>query len=120
MQTKIMSALFAAAFAMPVTAAPLFFSTGNVDGRMAMASRPSSAGFVETEAADDFTLSSASVLTNGTFTGLIPTGSSVTRVTVEIYRVFPFDSTDPPSGNVPTCVTLPPTLCFKTELPDRA
>ena len=43
----------------PVSAGPLatfFFSTGNPDAKMGMASRPGANGQVETEAADDFLL----------------------------------------------------------------
>jgi PEP-CTERM motif len=80
----------------------LLVDTGLVNGQMAMASRPSSAGKIETEAADDFVLGSSSLINSGTFTGLIPTGAHVTGVTTEIYRVFPLDSQVPPSNNVPT------------------
>ncbi len=40
----------------PVQAESFFFSTGNPDGKMATASRPSSAGKIEIESADDFVL----------------------------------------------------------------
>ena len=92
---------------------PFFFSTGNPDGKMATASRPSSAGKVEIESADDFILASQTSLTNATFTGLI-TGATPTigEVRVEIYRVFPLDSTTPPSGNVPTRVNSPSDVEF--------
>jgi hypothetical protein len=89
----------------PVAADSFFFSTGAPDGKMATASRPGSAGVLETESADDFVLTSPTSLTSATFTGLIPAGlsaSDITQVRVEIYRVFPKDSTIPPSGNVPT------------------
>jgi hypothetical protein len=59
-------------------------------------------------------------LTSASFTGLIPnTGapgqSNVTRVTVEIYRVFPLDSTFPPSGAVPNRNNSPSDVAFKTR-----
>ena len=61
-------------------------------------SRPTSMGVDEIEAADDFILSTQALLNSATFTGLIPSGCwSVSNVTIEIYRVFPLDSTDPPS-----------------------
>jgi hypothetical protein len=94
-----------------VTAGParagntFFFSTGDPDGKMAMASRPDSAGKIEIEAADDFVLTTNTNITSATFTGLLPTGASlsdIADVRVEIYRVFPNDSTFPPDGNVPT------------------
>jgi hypothetical protein len=92
-----------------------FFSTGDPDGLMAMASRPSSAGLIEIEAADDFTLATATAITSATFTGLLPAQASLSdigQVRVEIYRVFPLDSTDPPSGNVPTRVNSPSDVAF--------
>ena len=75
-------------------AAPVFFSTGNPDGRMALGSRPAASG-VEIEAGDDFALSEPTSLTGASFTGLLPSSASlstVQQVVVEIYRVFPLDS----------------------------
>jgi hypothetical protein len=57
-----------------------FFSTGNPDGRMAMASRPSSAGKVEIEAVDDFILTLPTNITNATFIGLQPSGASLLAI----------------------------------------
>lgn len=87
----------------PASANPFFFSTGNPDGLVATASQPSSSGKTEIEAADDFALSVDTTITSATFTGLL-TGvdPTIVGVRVEIYRVFPLDSTSPPSGNVPT------------------
>ena len=104
----------------PAGATPFFFSTGNPDGLMASASRPDSGGQFEIESADDFVLSSATSLTNATFTGLIPSGSSVQDVVVEIYRVFPNDSdvgrtSGPPlfsTTQVPTRVNSPSDVAF--------
>ena len=73
----------------PAVADPFLFNTGNVNGLMAAATRPSSAGKFEIEAGDDFIVSSQTQLNSATFTGLIPTGASVSSVRVEIYRVFP-------------------------------
>ena len=90
--------------ALPASADPFFFSTGAPDGLLASASRPDSPGKLEIETGDDFVLTGQTHLTNATFTGLIPLGvslSSVNQVIVEVYRVFPKDSTVPPSGNVP-------------------
>ncbi len=93
------------------TASPItFFSTGNPDGLIATASRPSSPGKIEIETADDFILSQATIVNGATFTGLLPSGaplSTVTDVEIEFYRVFPLDSANPPSGNVPTRVNSP-------------
>ena len=98
------------------------FSTGNPDGKMATASRPSSTGNPEIESADDFLLTSPTELTSATFTGLVPTGSIVSgagsvveQVVVEIYLVFPQNSTNPPSGAVPTRTNSPSDV----ELDDR-
>ena len=102
--------------AAPSHATLFFFDTGNVDGRMATASRPDSAGKIEIEAADDFVTTSETQITSATFTGLV-TGIAPTigEVVVEIYRVFPLDSTVPPSGNVPTRVNSPSDLAFDSR-----
>ena len=114
MRISILSAL---AIALPISAFAdtLLVNTGNVDGRMAMASRPDSAGKIEIEAADDFVLGSSSLVNSGTFTGLLPSSYSVSSVTVEIYRVFPLDSNNPPSGNVLTRVNSPSDVAFDSR-----
>jgi len=109
--------------AAPALAGPFFFSTGDPDGKMATASRPSSAGKIEIESADDFVLTLPTVLTSATFTGLLPTGiplSDIVDVRVEIYRVFPADSdvsrtSGPPdfsTDRVPTRVNSPSDVEF--------
>jgi hypothetical protein len=116
-----------AMMAAPVSAGSFFFSTGSPDGKMATASRPSSAGKIEIESADDFVLTSPTILTSATFTGLLPTGiplSDVVDVRVEIYRVFPALSdvtrtSGPPTfstDRVPTRVNSPSDV----ELADRS
>jgi hypothetical protein len=59
--------------ALPASADPFFFSTGNPDGKMATASRPDTAVAPapsnEIESADDFALTSATRITSATFTG---------------------------------------------------
>jgi hypothetical protein len=97
--------------------AQFFFSTGNVIDRMAMASRPTGPAGDEIEAADDFALLQRTFITGGSFTGLLPAqwAGSVESVTIEIYRVFPFDSNNPPSGNVPTRVNSPSDVAFDTR-----
>jgi hypothetical protein len=88
---------------------------GAPDGLLASASRPDSPGKIEIETGDDFVLTGQTHLTSATFTGLVPLGtslSSVNGVTVEIYRVFPNDSTVPPSGNVPTRANSPSDVAF--------
>jgi hypothetical protein len=107
----------------PAAADTFLFSTGNVNGLMAAATRPSSAGKFEIEAGDDFIVSSQTRLNNATFTGLIPTGANVAGVTVEIYRVFPLDSnvgrtSGPPTfstSQVPTRVNSPSDVAFSSK-----
>ena len=107
-------AMLSLAGAMPATASPFFFSTGNPDGLIATASRPG-VGTFEIESADDFALTESTALSSATFTGLIPAGSSVQDVVVEIYHVFPSDSdvgrtSGPPTfstSQVPTRVNSP-------------
>src|SRR5262249_44561378 len=91
------------------TTAPVNFSTGNPDGRMATASRPGTpSGPIEIESGDDFVLTSPTELTGATFIGLLPTGASlgsVSQVVVEIYRVFPNDSNVARTSGPPTFST---------------
>jgi len=99
---------------------PFFFSTGDPDGRMATASRPESLNKIEIESADDFVLTSQTILNSATFTGLIPAGATINDVRVEIYRVFPTDSnvgrtSGPPNFStpqVPTRVNSPSDVAF--------
>jgi len=103
-------------FAPQISHAQVFeFNTGSPDGKIATASRPSGSGISEIESADDFLLSAGTRLDGATFTGLLPSTSNVKSVDVEIYRVFPKDSTDPPSGNVPTRVNSPSDVVFVTR-----
>jgi len=99
-------------------AGDLFISTGGPDGLMAMATRPSGNGKIEIETGDDFVLSQTSQITNVSFTGLITggfTSADISQVVVEIYRVFPLDSTVPPSGNVLTRVNSPSDVAFDSR-----
>ena len=101
------SALIAPAWSTPFTVS---FSTGKPDGLIGTLSRPGSSGVLETETGDDFVLTTNSHLTHATFVGLLPSGaplSSVSQVVTEIYRVFPLDSSNPPSGRVPTRANSP-------------
>jgi len=91
------------------------FSTGDPDGKLATGSRPDSAGKVEIESADDFNLTAPVTINHASFTGLLPANaplSDISQVVVEIYRVFPNDSTVPPSGNVPTRGNSPSDVAF--------
>jgi hypothetical protein len=82
---------------------------------MASASTPAGNGFIEHESADDFLLTGGARLTGATFTGLVPTGATIQQVVLEIYRVFPLDSMNPPSGNVPTRNNSPSDVAFATR-----
>src|SRR5262249_21577067 len=86
-------------------------------------------GKVEIESADDFVTPAGmtTTLTSATFTGLLPTGTSLSNVVdvkVEIYRVFPADSdvgrtSGPPTFStpqVPTRVNSPSDV----EVEDRS
>jgi hypothetical protein len=93
------------------TIASIIVDTGGPTNGIAVATRPDSAGKTEIEAADDFIVgASGAFINSGTFTGIL-TGSvtvpTVQNVIVEIYRVFPLDSTNPPSGNVLTRANSP-------------
>ncbi len=96
--------------ARPAYAAPFFFSTGNPDGRLGALSQPPNGGKLETETADDFILTDTTVIRGATILGLIPSGATpadIENVEVEVYHVFPADSVNPPSGNVPTRANSP-------------
>jgi hypothetical protein len=88
-----------------------FFSTGDPDGKIATLSRTASAGKLETETADDFvTTASQTMITSATFTGLLVGGATtadVKNVEIELYHVFPIDSTNPPDGRVDTRMNSP-------------
>ncbi len=103
--TAAVAALLNVTGVLPAAAAPTtFFSTGSPDGLIATATRPG-AGAFEIESADDFILAAPTTVTSGTFTGLVPTGSSPTNVVVEIYRVFPLDSNVGRTSGAPTFST---------------
>jgi hypothetical protein len=86
---------------------------------MAMASRIASPGKIEIETADDFLLTSPASIIHASFTGLLPLGvplSDISQVKVEIYRVFPLDSTVIlPNNNVPTRANSPSDFAFTTR-----
>jgi PEP-CTERM motif len=96
--------------ATPAAADTFFFSTGNPDGLIATLSRTASTGKLETETADDFVTTAPTVITNATFTGLLVGGATtanVSQVEIELYHVFPIDSTNPPDGRVTTRMNSP-------------
>ncbi len=97
---------------------PFVFNNGNVDGRMAVASRPGATGITEIEAADDFLATGLTTITGASFTGLLTAGAalpSVSEIVVEIYRVFPFDSNTVRTPNVPTRVNSPSDVAFDSR-----
>src|SRR5439155_1061740 len=109
------------AFAAPAFADPFFFTTGNPDGRIGMASRPESAdgSKIEIEAADDFVLGQTTALYAAIFTALVPVDfdtPDVGTVRVQIYHVFPNDSDTTRTPNVPTRTNSPADM----ELPEDA
>src|SRR5579871_5556626 len=94
----------------PLAADTFFFSTGNPNGLIATVSRVASPGKLETETADDFVTTQPALITSATFIGLLPSGtplSDVSRVEIELYHVFPVDSTFPPDGRVLTRTNSP-------------
>jgi hypothetical protein len=98
-------------FVQPAVADTFFFSTGDPDGKIATLSRTASTGKLETETADDFvTTAGKTIITNATFTGLLVGGATpadASQVEIELYHVFPIDSTNPPDGRVNTRVNSP-------------
>jgi hypothetical protein len=95
------------------SAGTFFFTTGDPDGRMAAASRPASSRTIEIEAADDFILTSHTVIDRATFTGLLQGEGDVREVVVEIYRVFPTDSDTTRTIHVPTRTNSPSDNAFE-------
>jgi hypothetical protein len=107
--------------ATPAWADPFSFSTGNPDGLLGALSQPASTGHLETETADDFILSETTSIAQATIIGLIPSGTplaDISNVEVEIYHVFPKDSVDPPSGNVPARANSPADVEIDTATRD--
>jgi hypothetical protein len=105
----------------PAVAQPFFFTTGDPDGRIGVASRPESAdgSKIEIEAADDFILQQQTLLYGAVFTALMPVGftaDDIGQVKVEIYRVFPNDSDTTRTPRVPTRVNSPADVQFDGEL----
>ncbi len=102
----------------PARAGDIFISTGDPDGKMAMATRPSGNGKIEIEAADDFILTQDSKINGISFTGLFSgrsTAADISQVVIEIYRVFPQDSGEPPDLNVPTRSNSPSDIAFASR-----
>jgi hypothetical protein len=104
------------------------FSSGISDGRIATATEPANAhnSHMEFESADDFVLATETKISHASFTGLLSGGATarnVKNVVVEIYRVFPNDSTagrtsGPPTFSTPQApsrVNSPSDVAFKSR-----
>jgi hypothetical protein len=103
MRIRIYCLFIASLFVAGPVVAGVLFSTNGPDGLIGTASQPANGAKVETETADDFNLPFGSIIRQATFTGLLPAGtplSNATDVEIELYHIFPQDSTNPPSGNV--------------------
>jgi hypothetical protein len=88
------------------------------NNQMAIASRPGSTGSFEIEAADDFILSSSSLITSASFVGLVVGGAtspSIADMVLEMYRVFPLDSDPTRTPNVPTRTNSPSDVAFDSR-----
>src|SRR5437764_2068133 len=102
MRLKLLSGIcLGAALIAPVSGA-VIYNNLTPNNSMAIATRPGATGGIfEIEAADDFNISAAATINTASFVGLIVPGSagvsSISQVVVEMYRVFPLDSTTPPS-----------------------
>src|SRR6266852_5975137 len=114
----------AVCFAIPAWADSFSFSTGSPDGKLGTLSRPAGSQGLETETADDFVLTQPTVISSATMHGLlIPAGtpvSSLTRVEVEIYHVFPLDSDTVRTPNVPTRTNSPSDVEIDTATRDSS
>lgn len=107
----------------PAAADPFSFSTGTPDEKLGSLSRPASAGNLETETADDFILTDATVISRAAIHGLIPSGldvSSIQQVEVELYRVFPLDSNTARTPRVVTRVNSPADVEISAETRDSS
>ena len=115
---RVLTLVFAVCFGAAAQDNHFSFSTGSPDGKLGALSRPAGSQGLETETADDFALTKATVVSGATIHGLIPKDtavSSITRVEVEIYHIFSLDSdtgrtSGPPTfstPNVPTRVNSP-------------
>jgi hypothetical protein len=114
----------AVCFAIPAWADSFSFSTGSPDGKLGALSRPAGSQGLETETADDFVLTQPTVISSATMHGLlIPAGtpvSSLTRVEMEIYHVFPLDSDTVRTPNVPTRTNSPSDVEIDTATRDSS
>jgi hypothetical protein len=89
------------------------------NNQMAIASRPGTPGQSEIEAADDFFVGSPTTINSATIIGLLVPGtggsSSISGITVEMYRIFPLDSNTTRTPNVPTRANSPSDVAFASR-----
>jgi hypothetical protein len=107
----------------PVFAQPFFFTTGDPDGRIGVATHVASADGtkIEVEAADDFILNNQTLIYGAVITGVMPpnfTLADIGTIQVEIYRVFPNDSDTTRTPNVPTRTNSPGDVAFQSRSTD--
>src|SRR5438309_10321076 len=62
------------------SAASFSFSTGEPDGKIATLSRSANPGKIQTETADDFVVTQSVVISQATFTGLLPFGTPLSGI----------------------------------------
>lgn len=102
-------------YATPSLASNFFFSTGDADGKVGTATRPSSVGKEEIETGDDFILNKKTSINKVSITGLLTGGidiNDVTSIRLEVYRVFPKDSDLNRTIQVPTRENSPSDVAF--------
>ena len=110
LKTLVILAMGCFAGAASAQDAKVTITTGNPDGKLGALSRPASLDKKETETADDFVLKQVTVINGASIVGLVNSGTplaNITNVEVEIYHIFPEDSVQPPSGNVPSRANSP-------------
>ena len=95
--------------------AAVIYNNDTPNNLIGVSTNPAGAGRIEHETGDDFILNASTLITGGTFTGLIPTGATIANVVVEIYRVFPKDSVFPPDNRVITRVNSPSDNAFDSR-----
>ena len=112
---SLLTAAAAANLAWPAMAANFDFSTGVPDGAVATLSATATSQHRDTETADDFVLPTATRLSGGSFTGLLPSDlrlSAVKAISIQFYHIFPANPTVPPSGHVVTRLNSPDDVDF--------
>jgi len=117
----VLTLAFAVCFATSARGDHFSFSTGSPDGKLGALSRPAGSQGLETETADDFVLTQATVVNGATIHGLIRTGtavSSIARVEVEIYHIFPLDSDTARTPSVPSRMNSPSDVEIDTATRD--